>query len=763
MKRKLLLFLAAATLLPLSMVGHARADIPGRSAFIWNIRATGIWRTEYRTREIARWYQHYEWKLIQKIWLTRRAEEIWVKKETLKSFSCHRHCVYKFPDGRVWRIWRWYRKVDVRQFWAHYRTGWIGHGNPLIANVPEVGNRYFMNLDELVMTLPMTPADPDPGTPLENESVMIVDENGVVHTGEINTGSLFDVQNLPDIQDNPLGFIMTTTSLSSALLPDPIDRINNNPKPLGPGMVQIKTCVGGNNDEGICENNADCLDGGGTCEETGPMVQWIIPQDVPQRVCEGSGVSCTENSDCPGSSCVVDHAPAALANQKHQGLIDTPTGIDGNELDLDQSLNPVQLYEWELQPNGEVRGAPPGEPDLIIGPPVDLDGDGLADGPIGAPIPLDPTVRQDLACVGGANDQLPCMVDAECTGGGSCEADVLDPNAKPVDIAIEEDDQPTAQELGIFNNLLEAAGLPPLAGPFELCIKKKRVRRIWSITRRVVLDCWYHHWSWWVLHHIRLTVSNNGHRVWLTKLAVQKFSSSHHHYVVGQPPVWRSLTLIDVRFFRACYRIFCPRADRIRVKIEELAVTVPVDPGDPNSDLMFITTESNENNLPPPDVRAGLVPDPLPVDENGVFVEEIDVATSTLDMGSGGTGIFDGDVSVLVPGDPPIDVAIVGNQDLANALHNNQLQLYCWSLDKDGNLLKDDVGDGTMLTLGPTPAIPMFQDDQGNSVDNPTMLAMEAGIPIPAVTVWGIVAMTLLTLVAGSIVYRRRALAARLA
>ncbi len=175
MKRKLIFFLAATMLLPLSMVGHARADIPGLTAIIWNIRAVGIWRTEYRTREIARWYQHYEWKFKGVFWLKGRKEGIWVESSNgVRSFRCHRHCVYRFPDGRVWRIWRWFvTKRDVVRFKSHYKFCWLPIGNPLLVDVPEAQDRFALALDHLELTLPMTPSDPDPNTPNINEAVMI--------------------------------------------------------------------------------------------------------------------------------------------------------------------------------------------------------------------------------------------------------------------------------------------------------------------------------------------------------------------------------------------------------------------------------------------------------------------------------------------------------------------------------------------------------------------------------------------------------------
>ena len=124
-------------------------------------------------------------------------------------------------------------------------------------------------------------------------------------------------------------------------------------------------------------------------------MKWLInPDGNTLGVCTGGGTTpCFTDADCVGTeTCTQPSVEEVLSGQKHQGLIAAATGVAGTELDVDQSLNPPQTYSWELKPNGEVLGAPPGEPDPIRGPPIDLDGDGLADGPIGAPIPMDPTV-----------------------------------------------------------------------------------------------------------------------------------------------------------------------------------------------------------------------------------------------------------------------------------------------------------------------------------------------------------------------------------
>lgn len=129
---------------------------------------------------------------------------------------------------------------------------------------------------------------------------------------------------------------------------------------------------------------------------------------------------------------------------------------------------------------------------------------------------------------------------------------------------------------------------------------------------------------------------------------------------------------------------------------------------------------------------AGLTPDPLPTDNEGVFVEAIDPALDTLDMGAGGTGVFETRPS---EGRGMEDAMLLGNADLPSQLNNNQLQLYCWLLDSEGNVRTEtfDVGDTTQsgdvsasangsitLSTGPTPAIPVFRAN-GITMDNPTM------------------------------------------
>ena len=118
---------------------------------------------------------------------------------------------------------------------------------------------------------------------------------------------------------------------------------------------------------------------------------------------------------------------------------------------------------------------------------------------------------------------------------------------------------------------------------------------------------------------------------------------------------------------------------------------------------------------------AGLQPDPLPVGPDGVFVEPIDPVAGTLDIGLGGTGVFDNrplEARGMLP------MTLGGNEDAADAPANNQLQLYCWALDPNGAVAQETFfADGIPITLAmtPTPAMPSFVDEAGNRMDNPTV------------------------------------------
>ena len=204
--------------------------------------------------------------------------------------------------------------------------------------------------------------------------------------------------------------------------------------------------------------------------------------------------------------------------------------------------------------------------------------------------------------------------------------EVRHPDAKPVELVVVEEAPPTPEELNALNLRIQEQ-LPnarPLQAPFAICIREIKVRRVWGIDRRVVMDQWFHHWKWKLAQHYALR--RGVHRVWLTGKSIAEFESDHHHHVVGQPPVRRSYSRQHVHFFRLCYRIFVPELNVIRFKLDQLHMVLPEDPDDPNSPLMLLTTESDENQLfrnLSPGILAGNAPDPLPVNADGLFVETL--------------------------------------------------------------------------------------------------------------------------------------------
>lgn len=641
MKRLIVLLFVISCLLSPASLQPARADLPGFSVSAWSFQWGGLWRREVRRREIARWYRHYNWRTELRLWLSRRAEGVWVTREAISTFTSRTHCILRNPRGHgVWRIWRTFRTQDVRRFSAHYRVTWIGHINPVVADVAPppmvvegLNQRYTLTMDHLEITLPMEPGDPTPGDGV-NEQVMIFDENGEMHfLGEPG------FEQMPDTAENPNGFGLITTELSELQLSPPFQRINQQPAEPMPGMALI---------------------------QPGVQVEWLVDQQ--------GGVLVDRNMD--GTPDPVLSA-GVLGGQRHQGLIDQPApGVPPGgevEINLDESNTPLQLHCWELGPDGRVIGSLPGQP--VIGPAVDFNGDQLPDPgtAIGGPIPANPTVRDEF--------------------------DTIFEDMAPVDFGIVQEGPPTTAELADFNFRLAQAGFNPIFPPFQFCIRAIRNRHIWTVDRRFVMDTWLHHWWWYIRQHINLTVGT--HRVWLTRAALTAFGSSHHHFVVGQPPRWSMFSLVNVRFFRVCYRIYCPVPGRIRIRIEQVWVCVPLHPENPQSPLMVLTTESNENNLPPGDVLAGLVPDPLPVNPDGVAVIDLDPVLDTLDIGGGGTNIFDGDLAplALAPGTMQT-ITAVGNEDLASALLNNQLQLYCHVRAADGGPMRETFHNGCDSGVG---------------------------------------------------------------
>ncbi len=206
---------------------------------IWDVVNRGLWRREFRRREIARCYRHYEWTPRSLSWFNRRAEGFWITGQALITFTCSGHCGLRNLNGTgFWRIIQTFRRVDVRRFREHYRTTWIGHLNPVSRNNPQFQNRFAVSLDHVEVVVPMEPEDPDPATPGINEAVVIVDELGERHfLGEPG------FQLLPDTAQNPNGFQLITTAFTSDDLPPAPERIQDPPMQPGPGMAQIEPGV----------------------------------------------------------------------------------------------------------------------------------------------------------------------------------------------------------------------------------------------------------------------------------------------------------------------------------------------------------------------------------------------------------------------------------------------------------------------------------------------------------------------------------------
>ena len=225
------------------------------------------------------------------------------------------------------------------------------------------------------------------------------------------------------------------------------------------------------------------------------------------------------------------------------------------------------------------------------------------------------------------------------------------------------------------------------------------------------------------------------YRVWLSKLAVTEFQSSHHHHVFGRPPAWHGFTIQHVRFFRVCYRIVRVAPNRVRWRLDQLHLVVPVEEDNPDAGLMLLTTQPNENLLPPPRVLAGLDPDPIQFDDEGVFLEALPAA-GVGDILAGAARVGDVDPPPNVGmGDFRIDsffdVFTELTVDGAIAPCRDGLPLYCIMLNDDGTLGGEMVpigpgGTPVQLTNGAVPAIPIFVDeDTGEMMGKATKLGLE--------------------------------------
>jgi hypothetical protein len=309
----------------------------------------------------------------------------------------------------------------------------------------------------------------------------------------------------------------------------------------------------------------------------------------------------------------------------------------------------------------------------------------------------------------------------------------------PLEMVVEQEGPPEFDQLQLLNDTLFNANPNPQLTfaphwyPFNFCIRSIKVKRWWGCDRRVVQDTWYHCWEWVLRHHVRLTKVM--HRVWLWGLSVDSFRYQRWCYVVGQPPTYVSYDSTRIRFLRVCYRVFCPRPNVIRIKVDQIIISGENDEGG----LWLVTTENDAANLPAPGILAGIDPDPLQIGSsglNGVLVQDIidpqEEAAEAQTMVGGAPGVFEVDMN-LNPGDMT-DQPLLGPQDLADALNNNHLQLYCGTLDNNGVLAVDsftDPGTGLNLQLQSslTSAIPVFVPPNGAVVSDPTPMSMELSIP----------------------------------
>ncbi len=641
------------------------------SLSVFDTHTPGIWRQEVRGRSVARSVRNYNWVINQRFWLERSAVGVWVSGQALESFTCVSNSILGNPNGPgFWRIRRTYYQNDVRRFRLHYRVSWVGHLNTVIrdsipspSEVDPANSRFAMTMDHLEIVLPVEPTDPTQDTdPPINELVEITDENGALHLlGQPG----FEM--MPDTQMNPGGYQLATTELSTFTLPPAAQRISDPGMPPMTGQVEISP---------------------------GVVIEFLM--DVFGNVQ-------VDHAPPPGPDDPL--SPTVLGRQKHQGLVGQPSRIDGNDLAVDQDVVPLQLYSWALTAIGEVLGATSGQ--NVSGPPVDLDANSAADNALGAPVPMDPTVRDIF--------------------------DIRNSGASSVDVVIDEDDDPTGLELSNYNARLNAAGLASMYPPFKLGIKKLEMRQTWGFDRRMVMDTWLHHWIWNA--QSRVVVRARPYRVCVSKIGLSSFTSDHRKFPVGQLSQSSSYGLVNLRFFRLCYRIYRPHVNDVRIKLDQLFIVLPLDPNNPNSDLMALTTTSDENQLHqtvPPAVLAGLQPDPLAYDQSGLLLQPLDPITDCMDVGGGGTNIFEADLSTL--GTSQQSVPVVANEDLATELRNNQLQLYCWILAPNGTVKSESFADQVhpstpvVFTIPGTPAIPWFRDANNLSVPDPTLLALRLNI-----------------------------------
>ena len=753
-KKKVLLLALMFLALPcLDLVQQAQADrVRPERLRAWSFRAKSIWRKEVRTREIARWYRYYRWRTYNWLWLKRRAEIVWLTKASLSDFLCRTCCLYYWPNHprgpRILKIYRTYYRADLRFFRKCYRVWWAGLANPVLQNDlqnqlvrpeiaatvaqdrvnqldPRLRRRFCLAMDRVELGVPMIPVN---------------DVNVVVHT--------FLPDGTPDQEFPPVfraDFLqnMQRQGLFLNHLPDIVEMQNelgNRGIDLQPEqIVQIATTANTlPRQVDLNENNVP--DDGrvplvelprqdGQTGPSGIHVGWLLDDAGNVNVRDATGQPEPLLSDL------------VLGNQNAAGLIGNNTALplegddprlqDGGAVELPVDMN-LQMQCGLVGPDGTVLGASPNQFE-VIGPPAFV-----------PPDPRDPlgndAVEDPASAFGGLIPAVPVdhPINENPNPQALLQIEPLIPEPTglpPLELAVEQEGEPDAEQLAVLNNQLQLNGIRPFFPPFNFCIRSFSVKRWWSCDRRVIMDTWYHYWRWTLRHHVHLTKVM--HRVWVWRSTVQTFTYRRWCFT-REGNSYFEINRARIRFFRACYRVFCPRPNVVRIRLDRLCIVAE----NPDGGLMLVCTDPDRNNLPAPAVLAGLINDPLQAqfDPDGDGVAVLDIAKATEQaaeaqtMGPGAPGVFEADLGPVVPGET-VELGVLGNNELGRALNNNQLQLYCGALDDNGNFQVDSFFD-VFTELAPAipvvddaPAVPGAPVTEGNgSGVEPTDLSLELAI-----------------------------------
>lgn len=716
-KRQFVILLALFTfLIPLlSMTSESKADrVRPLRLKAWSLRTKALWRKEVRRREIARWYRCYQWTSLQRLWLKRRAEIVWITKFSLNSFTCRACCIYRWPDGRIWKIYRTFRTTDVVRFRKCYRIWWAGHLNPFLLDdrgrgmvnpaIAEtlfqpldlfdrrIRNRFCVTVDRVEVTLPMMPPN---------------DQDVEIH--EFN----FPGQTTPDVirprGRDPFGNV--------ELLPDMQELLQQGVDPHN--AFQLAT------NQNILPADAQHL-----LDERDPLPPG--PSGTPLvEIAPGVHVDWLMDDNGNVMSGLDPLDPQVLGNQQQVGLLDPPP---------DNPPQPGELVELPLPINMQLQCAViDGATGRIMGARANQ---AMVIGPEAAPDPLDPlnnpAIMHPDSAMGGPLPMEPTDVDPS----PQPQLQPVHTGLPPLEVALDLEGEPDQGQLDEHNALLQQAGFTPVFPPFSMCINSFKVKRWYGIDRRFVMDTWYHCWRWTLRHHIHLT--KGMHRVWLFRKSVEALRYQRWCFVVGAVPTYFEVNQTNVRYLRLCYRIWCPRPNVVRLRLDQLFLVVPM----PNGGLGMVTTEPDPTKWPAPAILAGLVDDPLEnigsSGQDGVSIQEIvdqqELAAQAQNMGAGTPGVFEAALVQINPGDN-MDTRVIGNEDFQNAVMNNQLQLYCMVLDDNG-LPAVDTFDTEILSMdlrtAPSPAIPVFAalpapgdpvgTENGLLVGDPSDLSLELAI-----------------------------------